>query len=65
MKCYRMTYNSLQAATDRRLLHEAGLDVRGTVQYTNKDGDVRYLTFAEGSMNEGSVLNVTVLEFSL
>jgi hypothetical protein len=43
-------------------MHNSGLDVLGTVQFTNKDGDVRYLTFAEGSMREDATIPVDILE---
>ena len=43
---YRMTYNSYQASEDRKLMFEAGLELLGTVTYSDKNGDYRYLTFA-------------------
>jgi len=45
---YRKTYNSYQAGEDRRLMAEAGLDVRSTVMYSDKYGNFSYLTFAYG-----------------
>ena len=62
MKCYRMTYNSLQASSDRRLMYEAGLHVLATVMYSDSKGEYSYLTFAEGRITPGVKLPVTVLE---
>jgi len=65
MKCYRMTSNSYQASEDRRLMHNAGLEVLGTVQFTDKAGDARYLTFAQGSISKDVCLPVTIVEIEL
>jgi len=59
---YRETYNSYQAGEDRRLMTEAGLDVRSTVMYSDKYGNFSYLTFASGETALGCMIPFAIVE---